>query len=26
MPATSRLWANREHLNAARLAPCHPLL
>lgn len=26
VPATSRLWANREHLNAARLAPCHPLL
>ncbi|PPV09640.1 hypothetical protein XavaCFBP5823_13620 [Xanthomonas axonopodis pv. vasculorum] len=26
VPAASGLWADREHPNAARLAPCHPLL
>ncbi|RFF37076.1 hypothetical protein DZD52_18755 [Xanthomonas nasturtii] len=26
VPAASRLRANRQRLNATRLAPCHPLL
>ncbi|AEO41120.1 hypothetical protein XACM_0817 [Xanthomonas euvesicatoria pv. citrumelo F1] len=26
LPAPFRLWADRGHLNAPRLAPCHPLL